>query len=297
MNEVISEITRLTDKDCYHLVERHKKQHTYPLHRHGEMELNFVENCSGNRRIIGDSIEVIDCYDLVLMGGGLEHTWEQYECQSNDIREVTIHFSRDLFSDAFLSKTHLKPLADLISKADVGVAFGMKAIMHNYDRLNELVNMEPGFYSVMKFIELMYELSLTSDYRLLSTSAFAHTTMTTDSRRVQKVKDYIDANFKDDIRLQELADLANMTPTAFSRFFKLRTGKSISEYIIDVRLGHAARMLADSTMAVVEICYRCGFNNISNFNRIFKRKKGLTPTEFRENYHKKIGRASCRERV
>ena len=221
------------------------------------------------------------------MGGGLEHTWEQYECQSNDIREVTIHFSRDLFSDAFLSKTHLKPLADLISKADVGVAFGMKAIMHNYDRLNELVNMEPGFYSVMKFIELMYELSLTSDYRLLSTSAFAHTTMTTDSRRVQKVKDYIDANFKDDIRLQELADLANMTPTAFSRFFKLRTGKSISEYIIDVRLGHAARMLADSTMAVVEICYRCGFNNISNFNRIFKRKKGLTPTEFRENYHKK----------
>ena len=287
MSEVISEITRLTDKDCYHLVERHKKQHTYPLHRHGEMELNFVENCSGNRRIIGDSIEVIDCYDLVLMGGGLEHTWEQYECQSNDIREVTIHFSRDLFSDAFLSKTHLKPLADLISKADVGVAFGMKAIMHNYDRLNELVNMEPGFYSVMKFIELMYELSLTSDYRLLSTSAFAHTTMTTDSRRVQKVKDYIDANFKDDIRLQELADLANMTPTAFSRFFKLRTGKSISEYIIDVRLGHAARMLADSTMAVVEICYRCGFNNISNFNRIFKRKKGLTPTEFRENYHKK----------
>ena len=287
MNEVISEITRLTDKDCYHLVERHKKQHTYPLHRHGEMELNFVENCSGNRRIIGDSIEVIDCYDLVLMGGGLEHTWEQYECQSNDIREVTIHFSRDLFSDAFLSKTHLKPLADLINKADVGVAFGMKAIMHNYDRLNELVNMEPGFYSVMKFIELMYELSLTSDYRLLSTSAFAHTTMTTDSRRVQKVKDYIDANFKDDIRLQELADLANMTPTAFSRFFKLRTGKSISEYIIDVRLGHAARMLADSTMAVVEICYRCGFNNISNFNRIFKRKKGLTPTEFRENYHKK----------
>ena len=287
MNEVISEITRLTDKDCYHLVERHKKQHTYPLHRHGEMELNFVENCSGNRRIIGDSIEVIDCYDLVLMGGGLEHTWEQYECQSNDIREVTIHFSRDLFSDAFLSKTHLKPLADLISKADVGVAFGMKAIMHNYDRLNELVNMEPGFYSVMKFIELMYELSLTSDYRLLSTSAFAHTTMTTDSRRVQKVKDYIDANFKDDIRLQVLADLANMTPTAFSRFFKLRTEKSISEYIIDVRLGHAARMLADSTMAVVEICYRCGFNNISNFNRIFKRKKGLTPTEFRENYHKK----------
>ena len=78
-----------------------------------------------------------------------------------------------------------------------------------------------------------------------------------------------------------------MTPTAFSRFFKLRTAKSISEYVIDVRLGHAARFLADSTMAIVEICYRCGFNNISNFNRIFKKRKGCTPTEFRENYHKK----------
>ena len=287
MNDVISEITRLTDKDCYHLVERHKKQHTYPLHRHADMEINFVENCAGNRRIIGDNIEVLGNYDLVLMGGGLEHTWEQHECKSTDIREITIHFSRDLFSDAFLSKTPMKSLNDLMHRADVGVAFGMKAIMHVYDRINDLVNSEPGFYSVMKFFELMYELSLSSDYHLLSTSAFAHTAVTTDSRRVQKVKEFIDANYNEEIRLHELAELASMTPTAFSRFFKLRTNKSISEYIIDVRLGHAARLLADSTMAVVEICYRCGFNNISNFNRIFKKRKGCTPTEFRDNYHKK----------
>ena len=96
-----------------------------------------------------------------------------------------------------------------------------------------------------------------------------------------------DENYRNEIRLQDLADIASMTPTAFSRFFKLRTNKSISEYIIDVRLGHAARLLADSTMAVVEICYRCGFNNISNFNRIFRKRKGCTPTEFRDNYHKK----------
>ena len=111
--------------------------------------------------------------------------------------------------------------------------------------------------------------------------------MSTDSRRVQRVKEYIDQNYRDEIRLQDLAEIASMTPTAFSRFFKLRTAKSISEYVIDVRLGHAARLLADSTMAIVEICYRCGFNNISNFNRIFKKRKGCTPTEFRENYHKK----------
>ena len=285
--DIISEITRLTDKDCYHLVERHKKHHTYPMHRHGEMEINFVENCLGNRRVVGDSIEVLGNYDLALLGGGLEHTWEQYKCESDDIREITIHFSRDLSSDAFLAKTHMQPLHDLFNRAEVGVAFGMKTIMRVYDRLNELVNMEPGFYSVMKFFELMYELSISSDYKLLSSSAFAHVSMAADSRRVQKVKEYIDSHYREEIRLQTLAALVSMTSTAFSRFFKLRTNKSISEYIIDIRLGHAARLLADSTMAVVEICYHCGFNNISNFNRIFKKRKGCTPTEFRENYHKK----------
>lgn len=285
--DIISEITRLTEKDCYHLVERHKHHHTYPMHRHDEMELNFVENCRGNRRVIGDSIEVCEDYDLALLGGGLEHTWEQYECKSDDIREVTIHFSRDLFADSFLAKTHMQPLHDLFDRAEVGVAFGMKTILRVYDRINELVNMEPGFYSVMKFFELMYELSIGTDYKLLSSSAFAHVKMNTDSRRVQKVKEFIDANYRDEIRLQELSDLVSMTPTAFSRFFKLRTNKSISEYIIDIRLGHASRLLADSTMAVVEVCYHCGFNNISNFNRIFKKRKGCTPTEFRENYHKR----------
>lgn len=287
MSDVISEITRLGDKDCYHLTERHKKMHTYPLHRHSELELNFVENCKGNRRIIGDSIETIENYDLVLMGSDLEHTWEQYECTSTDIREITIHFSNDLFGETLLSKTHMAPLHDLLERAKVGIAFGMSTILRVYDRLNELVKMEPGFYSVMKFWELMYELARSGDYKLLSSSAFAHSSMNVDSRRVQKVKNHIDHNYQDEIRLQTLADLASMTPTAFSRFFKLRTGKSISEYIIDVRLGHAARLLADSTMAVVEICYRCGFNNISNFNRIFKKRKGCTPTQFRENYHKK----------
>ena len=104
---------------------------------------------------------------------------------------------------------------------------------------------------------------------------------------MQKVKEYIDGHFREEIHLQDLADIVSMTPTAFSRFFKLRTSKNISEYIIDVRLGYAARLLVDSTMAIVEICYRCGFNNISNFNRIFKKKRGCTPTEFRENYQKK----------
>lgn len=84
-----------------------------------------------------------------------------------------------------------------------------------------------------------------------------------------------------------LANMVGMTDVSFSRFFKLRTGKSLSDYIIDIRLGHVTRLLVDSTMAVAEICYECGFNNLSNFNRIFKKKKSCSPKEFREYYRKK----------
>jgi AraC-like DNA-binding protein len=107
-----------------------------------------------------------------------------------------------------------------------------------------------------------------------------------DSRRVLKVKNYIAKNYTEEIRLNTLADIAGMSPSAFSRFFKSHTGRTLSEYIIEQRLGYASRMLVDTTNSVAEICYACGFNNLSNFNRIFKKKKNCSPTEFRENYHK-----------
>ena len=101
------------------------------------------------------------------------------------------------------------------------------------------------------------------------------------------MEEYTNLHYKEDIRLSQLAELTDMTPVSFSRFFKLRTGKSLSDYIIDIRLGHATRQLVDSTKTVAEICYECGFNNLSNFNRIFKKKKGCSPKEFREIYYKK----------
>lgn len=101
-----------------------------------------------------------------------------------------------------------------------------------------------------------------------------------DSRRVQKVQEYINAHYQEEIRLNQLADMVGMTPVSFSRFFKLRTGKNLSDYIIDIRLGFAARLLVDSTMSIAEICYECGFNNLSNFNRIFKKRKNVRPKSF-----------------
>ena len=206
------------------------------------------------------------------------------------MREITIQFSEDLFGDVFLAKNQMNGIRNLLSESANGIAFSMATIWKIHSKLEELTTTDSGFKGLLCFMDLLNELAELGDYRLLATSSFASVNPACDSRRVQKVQAYIDDNYKEDIRLADLASIVGMTPTAFSRFFKLRTGKSISDYIIDVRLGHASRMLVDSTTSIAEICYDCGFNNISNFNRIFKKKKGQSPKVFREIYqhHKKL---------
>lgn len=286
MDKIITEITPLEEKDFFYLVDRNKETFSFPLHKHIEYELTFEENCEGSRRIVGDSIEVLGNFDLVLIGSDLEHTWEQNVCKSKLVREVTIQFSPDLFSPTLLRKDHMASIHQLLERARNGVAFGMGAVMRIYAKFNEIANAKPGFYRFIKLLEILYELSLDEDYHILASSSFSHSKLTPDSRRVRKVEEYIDQHFKEEIRLQTVSDIAGMTPTAFSRFFKLRTGRTLSDYIIDIRLGYAARQLVDTTSSVIEICNESGFNNVSNFNRIFKKRKGCSPTTFRENYHK-----------
>ena len=278
----------MSEKDCLFIVERYKTEFTYPLHNHKEYELNFVENGAGVRRIVGDSVEEIGDYDLVLLcGDNLEHVWEQGNCRSKQIREITIQFSPDLFSNNFIGKKQFTSIRKMLDRAQKGLACPLHAVMKVYSNIDSLLKGEPGFYQFVKFLTILYELSICDDARTLSSSSFARSKMTSDSRRVQKVEEYINEHYTEEIRLAQLAELTDMTPVSFSRFFKLRTGKSLSDYIIDIRLGNATRQLVDSTKTVAEICYECGFNNLSNFNRIFKKKKGCSPKEFREIYFKK----------
>ncbi len=143
---------------------------------------------------------------------------------------------------------------------------------------------------MLEFLAILHELAEQGNYRKLSSSSFGTIAPSVNSRRVRKVQQYINEHFQEDVTLQDLAQLVGMTPTSFSRFFKLRTGRSVSDYLIDIRLGHAARLLVDSTTSIGEICYECGFKNVSNFNRTFKKRKDRTPKEFRELYqhHKTI---------
>lgn len=285
---VLHEITPLSDKDCFYIIERNKTEFTFPLHNHTVYELNYVENARGVRRIVGDSVEEIGDYDLVLITGkDLEHTWQNWNCQSGDIKEITIQFSSDLFIRNFIDKNQFRTIKEMIEKAQKGITFPLSTILKIRPLLRSLSHEEQGFYAVLTFLTILYELSVSNDIRTLSSSSFAQAEQTYDSRRIKKVDDYLNSHFCEEVRLSQVAELVNMSEVSFSRFFKLRTGKSLMDYLIDIRLGHASRYLADSTQTIAEIGYNCGFNNLSNFNRIFRKKKGCTPKEFRENYRKK----------
>lgn len=286
-SKVIHEITPLMGKDVLYIADRRKKEFTYPIHNHEVFELNFVEHAAGVRRIVGDSNEVIDDYDLVLITSpDLEHVWEQNDCKSEDIREITIQFDIDFSDNSIFARNPFNSMKTMMNEARKGLCFPMDAIMRVYQQLDTLSSVQDGFYAFMQFLTILYELSKCDGARTLASSSFAKVEVSSDSRRVQKVKNFIDQHYKEEIRLTQVADLAGMSPSAFSRFFKLHTGRNLSEYIIDLRLGYASRMLVDSTHSIAEIGFSCGFNNLSNFNRIFRKRKGCSPSEFRENYHK-----------
>lgn len=287
MSTVLREITPLREKDCLYIVERYKSEFLFPVHSHMEYELNFIENGAGVRRVVGDSVETIGEYELTLVAGAeLEHAWEQGVCTATDVREITIQFGRDLFDGPAMDKNIFDGIHAMLERARLGLTFSMKTILRVYPVLNTLAHEIEPFQQYIGFLKMMYELSKAEDARVLASSSFAHADDHTQSRRVRKVEQYISEHYAEDIHLEELAALVGMAPSAFSRFFRQRSGRTVMDYIIDIRLGHAARMLVDTTQNISEICYGCGFNNLSNFNRVFKAKRGYTPRDFRTLFKK-----------
>lgn len=287
MSKVLNEITPLSEKDCFYIVERHKSEFLFPLHNHEEYELNFIEHGKGVRRIVGDSVEEIGNYELTLVAGGeLAHAWEQGRCTAPDVREITIQFSPQLFTSDMLARNQFSSIKKMLDRARLGLNFSMGAIMKVYSRLDTLATTPDRFDQFLHFLKILYDLSLDADARTLASSSYAQADQQVESRRIKKVKDYIAVHYADQVRLEEMALLAGMSASAFSRFFKQHTGRNFVDYVIDIRLGNAARMLVDTETGISEICYSCGFNNLSNFNRTFKARRGYTPRDFRALFTK-----------
>jgi AraC-like DNA-binding protein len=287
VSNIFREVTPLSAEDCFVIRSRVKSEFNYPVHVHPEFELNYIENAPGAQRLIGDSLEEIGDYELCLIGNeNLEHAWMNGSCDSKDIFEITIQFHKDLFFQSMLSKWQFHSMAIMFENAKKGIVYSRETILKVRDLLHKLCKNEEGFHSVIDLLNILQTLSEDKNSRILATSTFANCDDSSDSRRIQKVIDYLHENYQKEIHLADVAGHVNMSEVSFSRFMKKRTGKNYIEYLNDLRLGIASRHLIDTTKTVAEISYECGFNNLSNFNRIFKKRKGVTPKEFRESYTK-----------
>lgn len=282
-NNILREITPLTKSDCFTIFTRTKSGFDFPLHSHEELELNFIMNAKGARRIVGDHIAEIDDLELVLVGSNLPHVWQTHRCTSKKIKEITIQFHKDLLDEKFLMRNQLAFIRKMLGLSTKGILFSKETIKQIHPRLS-LLSQKQGFDSVLELLSILHDLSVSRNMHTLSDSSFNGARQSYNSRRIQKVADYMGQNFHKNISLNEVAKLVNMTEVSFSRFYKSRCGVSFIDSLLELRLGHSARMLIDTSQSIAEVAYACGFNNISNFNRLFKKKKGCTPTEFRENY-------------
>jgi AraC-like DNA-binding protein len=280
---IMREITPLTNSDCFTIFSRVKKEFDFPLHCHEEFELNFILNAKGAKRVIGDHIAEIDNYELVLVGPNLPHVWQTHKCKSKEIKEITIQFHKDLFDEKFLRRNQMNFIRNMLERSAKGILFSTETIQQITPRMQAL-SQKHGFDSVLELISILHDLSVSRNMHTLSDATFSNAELTYGSRRIDAAFEYMNQNFQKSITLGEVAKLASMNEVSFSRFFKTRTGITFMDSLLEMRLGHASRLLIDTTQSVAEVAYNCGFNNISNFNRLFKKKKGCTPKEFRENY-------------
>ena len=281
--DIVREITPLTQNDCFTVFSREKTEFNFPLHNHEDMEINLILNAAGAQRIVGDHIGELDDSELVCVGPNLAHGWFTHNCKSKHIKEVTIQFHKDLFDERFLSRNELVNIRNMFENSKRGLMFQKAAIESIAPRILALEH-KNGFDSILELLSIIHDMSLYRDVRLLSDLSFTVDQFNSNSRRIENVFKYMNTNFSKQITLCDVAAIAHMTKTSFSRFIKQRTGFSFVESRDEIRLGHVSKMLIDTSNSVAEIAFKCGFNNMANFNRLFKSKKGLTPKEFRENY-------------
>ncbi len=281
--KITREVTPLTESDCFTLFWRVKEHFDFPLHYHDEYELNLILNAGGARRIVGDHVGCIDDVELVLVGSNLYHGWFDDACESKEITEVTIQFHRNLFNEDFLRKNQLNFIRNMFDKSQQGILFSRETTLSLKDRLMGL-KAKTGFDSVLELMAILHRLSQSEGTQMLSSVGFDDHHARSNSRRIVKVFEYLNEHYGEPITLADMAAHAHMHEASFSRFVKKSTGKTFIDSLNEIRLGHATRLLIDTNQTIAEIAYGCGFNNISNFNRIFKRKKNCTPREFRENF-------------
>ncbi|MDR1879801.1 MAG: AraC family transcriptional regulator [Tannerellaceae bacterium] len=281
---VLREITPLSAEDCFLVIQQVKHTFAFPIHVHPEFELNFLENAGGAIRTVGDSMEEIGDLDLVLIAGAVRHAYSNHRCTFHDTTEITIQFHRSLF-DSVINKRHFKTIKTMFENAANGLVFSHQMTTNIRPKLKMLSNDIPNsFQNFLRLIDILKTLSLDEAARRLNASDNVKKLCNRDCDRLEMLMLYLHENYQRPITLGETATLINTSEASLTRFLKKWTGKTFIDNLNDIRISEAACRLIDTSDTISEICYKCGFNNLSNFNRLFLKKKELTPTEYRRKY-------------
>ena len=257
------------------------------FHYHPELELTLILKGKGTR-FVGDSIEKFHEGDLILVGENLPHLWksdnEYYSTQKNLKSEsVSIHFNIDFLGPTFFDVPELRKVKNLLRRAINGI----KLIGKIRDEVAlMMVDMERQTQTqrLITLLSILDQLSNAKGIKQLSSEGILKAYDMHDDERIKKVHQYIITHFKNNITLDSIAMVANMSPTAFCRFFKQRTHKPFSSFVMEVRIGYACQLLQTNTMKISEICYESGYSNLSNFNKQFKAAMKMTPLEYRSQF-------------
>ena len=282
---VYKEITPLTQNDVFIMVNSEKIGFDYPIHYHSDYELTLVLNSSGNR-IVGDSVEKYNSNDLVLIGPEIYHRWDDDDIpheRRNNAHVITIQFSKDLFDLTLFLKESFFSIKNLLKDSQRGLKFTGGTFGTIAEKMKNLTLVK-NFESAMEFLKILNILSISKDKKYLASEGFTSIKEDVKGDRVNKMYSYILAHFNDsNLRITELAQESNMSTSAFGHFFKKSTNKSFTQFVVDMRLGYASKLLLNSNHSISEIAYESGFNNIANFNRLFKKNKFITPKQYRRN--------------
>ncbi len=268
---------------------RHDKQKYFPTiwHFHPELELHFMIKGEGVR-FIGDNISNFSSGEILLMGENLPHSWrcseEYYSENSNEnVEALVLHFLPTFIGPDFLSTPEAYHLSKLFERAKRGMVINGQA----KEKIAELMNkalIATNLDRIIVMLSILKILSETNEYSEIASSHAFYQSNTEETERLNKVCSYTLINYKKDIPLEEIAAISNLSITSFCRYFKLMTKKTYNDFLIEIRISHACRFLIEDKMSTYTICFECGFNNVSNFYRHFRKITGLTPVDYKKKY-------------
>jgi AraC-like DNA-binding protein len=248
-------------------------------HFHPEIELVYVKGGSGKRHI-GNHLSYYHSGDLVLIGSMLPHTGFTDRLTGNE-SETVIQFHEDFLGEQFFSNNEMTDINKLLQRSKAGLAFHGETKIEVGKRLEKLVYLD-NFGKMIELLCMLQYMAWTKEYTILNAEGYAIEVQNTDNNRINVIYDFVQDRYTGPISLEEIAEITNMTVPSFCRYFKKMSGKKFTQFVNEIRIVHACKLLTESQDSISNISYASGFNNFSHFNRQFKNITGESPSAYRK---------------